>query len=246
MITTENQVDQIPTISPFPFLKLPVELRLRIYRYLVPTRMIYSYEVIPPEPFRHDDRHCYSAILRTCRTICNEAMGEWYGSALYMVVCNLDSVYAMRKTRVMDLTKRNGLEHSGLRFIKSMLLSFGVDPVDKIYRGRMFKNSDRRVDLLETLVALFTGPDSKLRHLQVRIGMPYSAYGGGSCARLNEMKELLEWIISPLHAIRELADFSLVWFMQDSDMEYKGLHALLLRMTKECQDAMAVKLCSRA
>ena len=88
----------------------------------------------------------------------------------------------IHNTRVMDMTKRNGLEHPGLRFIKSMRLPFGIDPVDKICKGRMFKHGGLRIDLLESLVALFTGPDSKLRHLQVRIGMPHSAYGGGARA----------------------------------------------------------------
>ena len=84
------------------------------------------------------------------------------------------------------------MEHPGLRFIKSMRLPFGIDPVDKICKGRMFKHGGRRIDLLESLVALFTGPNSKLQHSQVRIGMPYSAYEGGSRARFNEVRELLE------------------------------------------------------
>jgi hypothetical protein len=84
------------------------------------------------------------------------------------------------------------LEHLGLRFIKSMRLPFGIDPVDKICKGRMFKHGGRRIDLLESLVALFTDPNSKLQHSQVRIGMPYLAYEGGSRARFNEVKELLE------------------------------------------------------
>lgn len=56
--------------EPFRFLDLPVEIRLRIYHYLAPNT--------PKPPFRDDGRPCCPSILRTNRTIYEEAIVEWY------------------------------------------------------------------------------------------------------------------------------------------------------------------------
>jgi hypothetical protein len=76
--------------EPFRFLNLPVEIRLRIYHYLAPNT--------PPSPFRDDDRPCCPSILRTNRTIYEEAMVEWYSLMSYRAYINL------RQLRLLNLT----------------------------------------------------------------------------------------------------------------------------------------------
>jgi len=61
--------------KPFQFLSFPVEIRLRIYHYLAPNT--------PTSPFRDDGRPCCPYILRTNRTIYEEAMVEWYSLMPY-------------------------------------------------------------------------------------------------------------------------------------------------------------------
>lgn len=59
----------------FRFLSLPKEIRLRIYYYLAPNTST--------SPFRDDSRPCCPSILRTNRTIYEEAIVEWYSLMPY-------------------------------------------------------------------------------------------------------------------------------------------------------------------
>ncbi|KAF4624412.1 hypothetical protein G7Y89_g13757 [Cudoniella acicularis] len=71
----ENKEHRDPMSEPFRFLSLPMEIRLRIYHYLAPNT--------PTSPFRDDGRPCCPSILRTNRTIYEEAMVEWYSLMPY-------------------------------------------------------------------------------------------------------------------------------------------------------------------
>ncbi|KIM94628.1 hypothetical protein OIDMADRAFT_60403 [Oidiodendron maius Zn] len=71
----ENKEHKAPMSKPFRFLSLPIEIRLRIYHYLAPNT--------PTSPFRDDGRPCCPSILRTNRTIYEEAMVEWYSLMPY-------------------------------------------------------------------------------------------------------------------------------------------------------------------
>src|ERR1700761_5056207 len=72
------------------FLDLPVELRLMVYKYLVPNTFV-PVRFLPPSSLAHPDqlnlrtdgRFCYPAILRTNRLIYKEAIDLWYGSAVF-------------------------------------------------------------------------------------------------------------------------------------------------------------------
>ena len=75
--------------EPFRFLSLPMEIRLRIYHYLAPN--------IPTSPFRDDGRPCCPSILRTNRTIYEEAVVEWYSLMPY-------KAHVGRELRLLSLT----------------------------------------------------------------------------------------------------------------------------------------------
>ena len=76
----ENKEHRAPISKPFRFLSLPIEIRLRVYRYLAPNT--------PKYPFRDDGRPCCPSILRTNRTIYKEAMDEWYSLMPYKAYIN--------------------------------------------------------------------------------------------------------------------------------------------------------------
>jgi hypothetical protein len=72
------------------FLDLPVELRLVVYKYLVPNTVV-PVRYFPSSDDAHSDhlnlrtdgRFCYPAILRTNRLIYEEAIDLWYGTAVF-------------------------------------------------------------------------------------------------------------------------------------------------------------------
>ena len=71
----ENKEHRAPMSKPFRFLSLPIEIRLRVYRYLAPNT--------PKSPFRDDSRSCCPSILRTNQIIYKEAIDEWYSFMPY-------------------------------------------------------------------------------------------------------------------------------------------------------------------
>ncbi len=73
--------------EPFQFLSFPVEIRLRIYYYLAPNT--------PTWPFRDDSRPCCPSILRTNRTIYEEAMVEWYSLMPYKVYVSRQQLHIL-------------------------------------------------------------------------------------------------------------------------------------------------------
>ncbi|KAF1988225.1 hypothetical protein K402DRAFT_462116 [Aulographum hederae CBS 113979] len=61
-----------PPAKPFPFLKLPKELRLQVYSYLFPNDLLLRYRLRKDDDFTHVD------ILQTCKQIHNEALEVLY------------------------------------------------------------------------------------------------------------------------------------------------------------------------
>lgn len=81
------------------FLKLPAEIRLLFYSYLVPTsdpwefyesRFTWHEEV--RVPLRHDKGKCAPALLSTCKKIRDELMPEFYSHEQFTVQTHLKSI----------------------------------------------------------------------------------------------------------------------------------------------------------
>ncbi|KAI9665654.1 MAG: hypothetical protein M1821_003588 [Bathelium mastoideum] len=71
----------IPAPPTFPFLKLPTELRLKVYRFLFPDKPVsYEREAL----LREDEEPCYMEILRTSRSIYQEATEILYGTVPFL------------------------------------------------------------------------------------------------------------------------------------------------------------------
>ncbi|PMD56100.1 uncharacterized protein K444DRAFT_616590 [Hyaloscypha bicolor E] len=86
----ENKEHRASMSEPFRFLSLPKEIRLRIYHYLAPNT--------PTSPFRDDGGPCCPSILRTNRTIYEEAIVEWYSLMPYKAsICT-------KRLRLLGLT----------------------------------------------------------------------------------------------------------------------------------------------
>jgi len=72
-----------PSPSSFPFLDLPLELRLQVYQYLVPDQDIIEARNFGSETLRHDGQRCCISLLRTNHQIYEEFLNEWYGLKTY-------------------------------------------------------------------------------------------------------------------------------------------------------------------
>ncbi|KAF2664828.1 hypothetical protein BT63DRAFT_77485 [Microthyrium microscopicum] len=67
------------------FLHLPIEIRLEVYGHLIPNSAVPSqlHQLSSIPKLRTDGQPSYPAILRVNRTVYNEAIGIWYGSATF-------------------------------------------------------------------------------------------------------------------------------------------------------------------
>src|ERR1700748_601884 len=94
------------------FLDLPVELRLMVYKYLIPNTIVIPMrglprENYPPETLRTDGQLCYPAILRTNRRIYEEAIDMWYGTATFHMDIHGRNIYFLdTEFKVKDFLPR--------------------------------------------------------------------------------------------------------------------------------------------
>lgn len=104
-----------------PFMKLPVEVRLLIYSYLMPDMVVHA-ATMPGkalnECLRFDRKPCCPALLRTNRTVHHELVEQWYRSARYCILLEdnalrfadqefslvVDLPFGFRFLRRLDLT----------------------------------------------------------------------------------------------------------------------------------------------
>lgn len=86
----DNQARQlVPEEGAGSFMKLPVEVRLLIYSYLVLDKEITSiwesqfFSRVEEDPLRYDSTSYSTALLRTNRKICYELIEQWYKLTRY-------------------------------------------------------------------------------------------------------------------------------------------------------------------
>lgn len=73
--------------KPSKFLQLPVNVRIKIYQYLIPNLSVtWSATSQQQRPFRDDGRSCCPAMLRTNRLIYKELYHEWCSSVFYRLL----------------------------------------------------------------------------------------------------------------------------------------------------------------
>ncbi|KAF7596887.1 hypothetical protein BBP40_011932 [Aspergillus hancockii] len=86
-----------PPPNALPFLQFPPEVRLSIYKYLIPDLPIRNFALLrdPSKtlPLRHDAQPCCPALLRANHQIHDELLPEWYGNTPYEVI--LDTKYIL-------------------------------------------------------------------------------------------------------------------------------------------------------
>jgi len=113
-------------------LQLPTELRLEIYKHLIPDNLQGVIGVQNPnyyyKPFlRHDQMPCSPAMLRINRQIYKELIEIWYGTANFGL-CIMDGEMDFLGVRI---SQQNNVLSPNLRLIRSLSLSIKLTLPDE-------------------------------------------------------------------------------------------------------------------
>ncbi|KAF2498699.1 hypothetical protein BU16DRAFT_302832 [Lophium mytilinum] len=198
----------------FPLLELPVELRLHIYRFLAPNKPVEPWTIYNPKPLRDDGEKCHPVILRVCRTIYNEALGEWYGGVEYqMFACN-ESIGLHPRTVIRTAAIHAGLAspHPGLRKMKTLRLHIVLptQPVLKVLEGIDPNDCALVEEVLPTLVKWLSHQESRLREFHIRVELPPRLLHNLRL-RPQDISKIYAWLLKPVHAMRGLENVSLAF-----------------------------------
>jgi hypothetical protein len=186
--SAKDQRTELCTLSRRSLLSLPIEIRLEIFKYLIPNQYPgYGHAC------RRDGEPCCPAILRTNRQIYNEIVDMWYGTGAFYCGVNWQRCLLFG---VEFLDRRVKLP-STLRFIRTLSISVRLEPA-----GTRF---DPWTKLLAD--ALSAGPYSNLRLIKLSETRVYIANLGellDSCLnnQWSYFKNMLEWNLGPLRVLR--------------------------------------------
>lgn len=159
-----------------PFLQFPAEVRLCIYRYVIPTVRIRNFPLIRCHSnvirLRTDNRFCCPALLRTNHQVYHELVREWYGShTSYEVV--VDHKYILFCGKVISAYSQLP---STLRWVQLLHLKFTIQGAPRhIYStttlDHLLAFQERVVSLARSVTHNEIRQLRKL-HLEVGVDMP--------------------------------------------------------------------------
>ncbi|RDW65989.1 hypothetical protein BP6252_09624 [Coleophoma cylindrospora] len=180
------------SLSPsFPLLELPFEIRLLIYRYLVPN--IFADDATFRKPFRDDGGPCCPALLRANKQIYREAIGEFYGLEYFGLWIN-PSGWAFARSSGMPIKNRFP---TAIRFVEKLALT--------IYLGNYSDNFNYQAILGDYFTRAQNGPLRSLR-LTLLVSIEFFERFRYKPARLRKQ---IEAELRPLRSGRGLSEVSL-------------------------------------
>ena len=166
--------------KPFPFLELPREIRIMVYRYLAPNTKPDQW---CGKPQRHDGP-CYPEILSLCHYVRNEALDIFYSASVYFEI---------------DISN-NGIFFLGNRH----LLTAPLPPTIRLAQSMCARiqlewRTARQQDFKSRIGEIFPA-DSRLRNLQVYFQATSPAYIGRA-ATSEVVISALESTLFPLQVV---------------------------------------------
>ncbi|EAW12036.1 uncharacterized protein ACLA_007960 [Aspergillus clavatus NRRL 1] len=197
------QVDRIPTKTRRLFTDLPPEIRVLVYRYLIPNTDAETAHRLDREP-------CAPAMLRTNSMIYRELLQEWYSAIPYSLsiatpadICFTHQQFSPDNPLPSTLLQVSTL-HLYINIVRSpqsktpRLLSEGVK-----------EESDKYRDRVEAVAQFLARPDCRLKRLRLVAIFNRLAYNTlrGSPENLHKA---LDFTLSPLRA-RRLPLGSQIW-----------------------------------
>ncbi|PVH74839.1 hypothetical protein DL98DRAFT_19130 [Cadophora sp. DSE1049] len=167
-------------LKPFPFLELPREIRIMVYKYLAPNTKPDDW---CGKPRRHDGP-CYPAILSVCRSVRQETLYIFYGISVYFEI---------------DISN-NGIFFLGHRYLLTAPLPPTIRLAQSICaRIQLEWRPARQQDFKNRIEEIFPA-DSRLRNLQVYFQATSPAYIGRA-ATPEIVLSALDNTLSPLQAV---------------------------------------------
>ncbi len=199
---------------PSPFLALPPELRLLIYRHLIPNRPVLMLSLdgdSHTELLRDDGEACHPALLRVCRLIYNELLPEWYD----WVGCS--ALIDGGGLRVLDVdvlpgsaaaASTSALRHPGLSFMKWIYLQvmLPVLPPPELRGSKKPDDTTSRLDPhggVISLVEYLTGGQFRFEELDLEFAVSDLSFISFD-DRPVVLRRVLEAIFLPLRTLSRL------------------------------------------
>lgn len=188
--------------GPCQLLQLPMEVRMVIYMYLVPTEKSYGWCGAP----RRHDGLCYPAALSTCRTIYQELHGEWYrGDFTYEVDISSNGMFLLGQHHpLLDPPPVFGL-------IRSLCIRIELE-----------WRPNRQYEI-KRLMALLSTPETRLRKLCLHIHSMHPWHTGRDATRAVCMRTL-QRTLSPIRKITWLKAAKVDVLFDDP---YRSMHPRL-------------------
>ncbi|RDW72207.1 hypothetical protein BP5796_08241 [Coleophoma crateriformis] len=189
----DDDAQQQPgSLSPsFPLFELPLEIRLLIYRYLVPN--IFADDETFRKPFRDDGGPCCPALLRANKQIYREAIGEFYGQE-YFGLWIKPSGWAFARSSGMPI--KNPFP-TAIRLVEKLALT--------IYLGNYSDNFNYQAILADYFTNAQHGALRRLR-LTLLVSIEFFELFRHKPARLRKQ---IEAELRPLRSGRGLSEVSL-------------------------------------
>lgn len=174
-----------PTSSPepFPFLQLPLDVRVMIYRYLVPNEPSSELYGAP----QRLDGPCHPSILAVSRDVRKEVLPEWYHLAVQY---------------------RAKVDHNGVRVLGHKFAWHEYPPL-AFYRIKSLcldvklEMRPQRQDAFRAKVAQIVPPNGALKELGVHLEMLHPRYAGMK-GTPDELHQALKRTLLPLQSLADL------------------------------------------
>ncbi|KAA8651232.1 hypothetical protein EYZ11_007814 [Aspergillus tanneri] len=181
-----------------PFLRFPVEVRLCVYRFLIPNVTIRNFPLIrgrnKTASLRIDNVPCCPALLRTNHQIYNELVSEWYGSTPYEVI--LDNKYVLFCGKVIP---PYASLPSTIQWVRSIQLSFSIQGAPRFIHSPSTLESLLGFQDRVMALALSLSPSGtrQLRNLHITVVVNIPLLMSLSKTP-SELLDLLSWNFGPL------------------------------------------------
>lgn len=183
-----------------PFIGLPLEIRINIYRLLAPNIDVHQ-PLQSTRAFRHDGTPCCPSILRVNRQIYHEALREWYGHVYF------SAVMGNRRQRFKFLKVDLGAEHSILdhclswelpsNFLVVQRLSLNIRVTRALISDLGF--SPKYLQILNTCFGSSTQHALQFLHLNLQLSaLMASMYRGHP----EDILKPLQYLLKPLISLR--------------------------------------------
>lgn len=211
---------------PCHLLKLPTELRMHIFSFLLPDKPINAWL---DAPLRHDRERCTLSVLLVNRQINDEAMEVLYGSQPFIIGLGRDSIFMCGNIYGHDKSEwpsimtynpprpnRNGHIPPMLKYVRHIRLQINfVNPGFPAGRPQHYPVWDASIDLYDlrdsakALAGILTTEPNSLCSLNIVVVAQNMLHNGTKAWTNDELCKLMHTVVQPLARLRAIPQVNL-------------------------------------